>query len=146
MPELMTKALGKIEITPMQIVRFPEGLYGFRDYTEFALLEEREESIFKWLQSTDEQSLAFVLIQADLFAKGYVPDVSKAELESLEVDNVAECVVFCIVTIPENNPEEMTANLQGPVLINGKNKIGRQVISNNSRHSVRTPILQQLEG
>ncbi|HNJ03020.1 MAG TPA: flagellar assembly protein FliW [Leptospiraceae bacterium] len=50
-----------------------------------------------------------------------------------------------IVTIPENDPESMTANLQGPVLINKTTKQGRQAISMNEKHVVRLPVLSQVD-
>ena len=147
MTELATKAFGKIDIDPMQIISFQEGLFGFSGYEDFALIEDREDSPFKWLQSVQDTELAFVLIQPELFlAEEYVPSVAKADLEILEAQSVEECLVFAIVTIPEKDPRSMTANLQGPVLINAKKRIGRQAISNNDKHSVRVPILEQLEG
>ena len=147
MTELTTKAFGVIEVSPKQIIEFDDGLYGFADYSEFALIEDKEESPFKWLQSTRDESLAFVLIQPELFmTEEYVPDVTKNDLEALSISNVREALLFLIVTIPETDPAGMTANLQGPVLINAEKKIGRQVISNNDNHAVRVSIMDSMEG
>ena len=46
-----------------------------------------------------------------------------------------------IVTIPNDNPQKMTANLQGPVVINPKNGKAKQFISKNENHPVRKMIL-----
>lgn len=147
MLELATKAFGTIEINPEQIIRFTDGLLGFHEYKEFALLDESEEHPFKWLQSMEESSLAFVVIQPELFMKEpFRPEISRSDLELLQVDSVEECLILVIVTIPEKNPEKMTANLQGPILINKKEKNGRQVISTNDSHILRYPILEQLDG
>lgn len=147
MQELATKAFGTIEVHPTQIIHFPEGLYGFADYHEFALLEDREDSPFKWLQSTEESTLAFIIIQPDLFLKDpYIPEISRSELETLQVSSISGCVIFVIVTIPEGHPEKMTANLQGPVLINREKKIGRQAISTKDTHLLRFPILEKMDG
>jgi len=146
MTTLSTKALGQIEIDPRQIVHFPDGLYGFDDFHEFALIEENPESPFKWLQSTADPGLAFIVIQPELFLKNpYLPAISSTELASLQAQKLEDCIIFVIVTIPENQPEKMTANLQGPVLIHREKKIGRQVISTNDSHLVRVSILEQLE-
>jgi len=51
--------------------------------------------------------------------------------------------VFSIVTIPENQ-NRMTANLQGPLLINRKKRIGRQSISLNPEWRVRHVIVDEL--
>lgn len=146
MPELATKAFGKIDVKAEQIIHFPEGIFGFKDHLEFALIEESEDSPFKWLQSTKDENLAFVVIQPELFLPAYSPEVSISELNVIDVKSPSECIIFAIVTIPENNPEKMTANLQGPVLINTSKKLGKQSISNNESHLVRVFILEQLDG
>ncbi len=147
MLELSTKAFGTIEVNPSQMIRFEDGLLGFHDYREFALLDENEDSPFQWLQSTEESSLAFVVIDPGLFVKTeYLPVVTKGDLEALGVSQVKECRILVIVTIPENHPEKMTANLQGPLLVNQKLQKGRQVISTSDAHMLRYPILEQMEG
>ncbi len=147
MSTLATKALGKVEINPDEIIEFPEGLFGFHEFRRFALLAESSESVFKWLQSAEEPGLAFVVIEPELFLRTpYKPDPAPGELEALEVQRAADCMIYVIVTIPENNPQKMTANLQGPILINIEKKLGRQVISHQEGHRVRVSILEQLEG
>ncbi|HMU83395.1 MAG TPA: flagellar assembly protein FliW [Leptospiraceae bacterium] len=142
---LETKALGKITLDPEQLLSFPEGLYGFRDFHEFALVEESAENPFKWLQSTSDPALAFIVIQPELILSGYRPEVAREDLQSIGLSGVDESLVFLIVTIPENDPESMTANLQGPVLINKTTKQGRQAISMNEKHVVRLPVLSQVD-
>ena len=146
MSVLTTKALGQVEIAPDDIVRFPEGLFGFPDVHEFIVLKENDDSPFSWLQSTKDPQLAFVLIVPELFLTDYRPQLAPGDLDIFETERIEDCVTYLIVTIPENQPEKMTANLQGPVLIHNERKVGRQVISHHSKHFVRVPILEQLEG
>lgn len=140
---LDTRALGKVQVDPAQVLQFPEGLYGFRESGEFALIEENPENPFKWLQSTTETDLAFIVIQPELVFADYKPEVAREDLESIGLASSADAIVFLIVTIPEEHPERMTANLQGPILINKENRKGRQAISMNENHLVRIPILAQ---
>ena len=77
--------------------------------------------------------------------KDYKPYVLAMELQSLKVEAVEECEVFLIVTIPGDSPEKMTANLQGPILMNRSNRLARQVISMDESHLVRVPIMELLE-
>jgi len=147
MPELATKAFGNISVEPEQIIDFPEGIFGFNDHVKFALIEEGEDTPFKWLQSTMDREIAFIVIQPELFMKNsYVPEIPKSDLKLISAESIDDCIILSIVTIPENNPEKMTANLQGPILLNKKNKKGRQSISNNENHLVRVPILEQIGG
>ena len=146
MTQLATKAFGKIDVEPEQLIQFPEGLFGFAEAQEYALIEDRDESPFKWLQATNDESLAFVVIQPELFLEDYRPVVSQGDLKMLEVESLDDCLIMLIVTIPADNPQGMTANLQGPILISRERKIGRQVISNDDGHAVRVMILEQVDG
>ena len=146
MPELTTKAFGTITIEKDQILEFPEGIFGFNDHLQFALIEEGEDNPFKWLQSTSDKEIAFIVIQPELFINDYAPEILSGDLELVQAGSLEDCTVLVIVTIPEKQPEKMTANLQGPILINRTTKQGRQSISNNIKHLVRVPILEQLDG
>ncbi|MBM9576732.1 flagellar assembly protein FliW [Leptospira sp. 201903070] len=140
--EIQTKPFGKIQISEKQILSFPEGLLGFEDYKNFALIEEEEESVFKWLQSTEEVDLAFVVIPPSLFKKEYKPLIPEQELQLIGIEEIKEGLTLVIVTIPGDDPASMTANMQGPILINKVNLIGKQFISRNESHSVREKILE----
>lgn len=136
-----------MELGSDDLIHFAEGFFGFQEYHHYVLLTESEDSTFHWLQSTEEPGLAFIVIKPEIFLKEpYLPEVSAVDLEYLQVSSVKECMIYLIVTIPENHPEKMTANLQGPVLINLEKRIGKQAISMNEKHSVRYPILDQMEG
>jgi flagellar assembly factor FliW len=45
-----------------------------------------------------------------------------------------------VATIPEN-PNEATLNLMAPIVINDKDRCGKQVILHESRYSVKHPLL-----
>lgn len=144
MPQLETKPFGSIEVSEENIVEFPEGILGFEDYRKFAILPEKE-GPFQWLQSADESGLAFIILRPELILKDYRPAILTMELQSLQVSSLEECEIFLIVTIPSENPEKMTANLQGPILVNRRIGLARQVISMDEKHLVRVPILELLE-
>ncbi|MCC5814307.1 MAG: flagellar assembly protein FliW [Leptospira sp.] len=142
MVELLSKPFGKIQIQPEQILEFPDGLLGFENFKEFALIEESEDSPFKWLQSVQEKSLAFIVIQPELFLDEYKPLIPDDELSEIDLESVNDALKFVIVTIPNDNPQEMTANLQGPILINKKKHIAKQLISRDDRHPVRYRMME----
>ena len=143
--ELQSKPFGKIRILDEQILSFPEGILGFSEFNRYALIEETEDSPFKWLQSVDEPDLAFIVIQPEMFLKDYSPVLKESEISEIGLKNIKDALVFVIVTIPGNDPDGMTANLQGPILINKKNLTARQFISRNDSHSVRVRIMDHLQ-
>lgn len=140
--EVDTKAYGRIDVDERQKVRFPNGLFGFENHREFVLLDA-EQPPFYWLQSLEEVSVAFVLISPFIFRPDYKLEIPDGDLDEIELTDENDMLLFAIVTIPANQ-QDMTANLQGPLIINRKNKIARQSISTNSQWQVRHSIAEEL--
>ncbi len=134
-----------MEISERQIVTLQKGLFGFDGYSRFALLDS-EQPPFYWFQSLDDSEIAFVLVSPYVFRPDYNPGIASSDLEALAVesDKDEDLLVFVIVTIPEEQ-SRMTANLQGPVVINRKKREGRQVISNDERWHVRHLIIDEMK-
>ena len=139
-----TKPYGLIDVDDRQRIHFPAGILGFENLREYVLLDALQQP-FYWLQSMDIHEIAFVLIEPKIFRPDYQPDVSSFELEEIQLTEGSreEMLVFSIVTIPENQ-EEMTANLQGPIILNRKLHIARQCISENDKWKTRHRILEEL--
>ena len=138
-----TKPFGTIKIDERQRLLFPHGLFGFEGLRDFALLDSAQPP-FYWLQSLEEPELAFVLIEPGFFRPDYVLEVPRDDLEEIGIQNPHEALVFSVVTIPEDQAR-MSANLQGPIVINKLGHIGRQTISINPVWRVRHFILDELE-
>jgi flagellar assembly factor FliW len=140
--KVLTKPYGEMEIAEAQQIKFPRGLFGFEDLRDFALLDAAQQP-FYWLQSMERVEVAFVLIDPLFFRPDYTPDVDAGELEEIGAERGEDRLVFAIVTIPENS-SLMTANLQGPLILNRRTREGRQSISTNPRWGVRHIILDEL--
>ncbi len=136
-----TKPFGSITIEERQVISFPSGLFGFEQHIRFALLDASQAPFF-WLQSVQDVHPAFLIINPYLFRPDYlleIPDVDYEELGSPPEDEV---LVFAIVTVPERT-EELTANLQGPVVINRRDRIGKQSIHSDPQWHTKHRILEQ---
>lgn len=142
--KIRTKPFGEIEVDETQMINFPEGLFGFEKYKNYFLLENPD-SPFLWLQSADEPSLAFILIEPRQFKSDYKLKIAEEEYRNIGIkDKEKELLDFVIVTVPKD-PSKMTANLQGPIIINVTKKIGKQSISLNDDYTVRCPILDEMK-
>ena len=137
-----TKPYGKIDVDERQKIIFPFGILGFENLKNYVLMDAKQQP-FYWLQSLDVPEIAFVLINPFVFRPDYKIDVPPEEMEDIELQTPEDTLVFAIVTIPENQ-RKMTANLQGPIIINRQNKLGRQAISSNQKWKTRHPILEEL--
>jgi flagellar assembly factor FliW len=139
---VQTKAYGAVEVDERQKLLFPGGILGFENLKEYALLDAAQPP-FYWLQSLEAVEIAFVLIDPRVFRPDYRLEVAPEELAEIGLHSPEEALDFAIVTIPED-PREMTANLQGPILINRAGRLGRQAISTNPRLELRHPIMKEL--
>ena len=139
-----TKAFGQTEISEKQVINFPLGILGFENLKQYALIDS-EQPPFYWLQSMDVREIAFVLINPYLFRPDYKLLIGDEDYNIIGIDKSDEenRLVFSIVTIPEKS-EDMTANLQGPVIINKLNLTGIQSISTSPDYKVKHHILSEL--
>ncbi len=140
-----TKPFGEIEVSELQIIDFPEGILGFDFIKKFVILDSDEkDSPFKWMQAFDEKNLAFVIIRPEDFKADYKLKISNNDLETVKAESIDDVLDFAIVTIPDN-PAEMTANLQGPLVINPVTRLGKQAISMNEKYTVRHNIMNEIK-
>ena len=138
-----TKAFGLVEVDDRQKIKIPEGLYGFEDYIEYVLLDA-ESQPFYWLQSVNDRDTAFILINPFLFRPDYELNIPNEELENIGITSPEKAMIFTIVTIPPDG-SSMTANLQGPLIINRENMTGKQGILSDVRWNTRHDILAELK-
>lgn len=137
-----TKAFGLIEVDEKQKVSFPQGLFGFEDNKDYVLLDAEHQPFF-WLQSADEQEIAFILINPFLFRQDYEVNISNEELSEIGLNSPENALIFVIVTIPQDG-KNMTANLQGPLIINRQNMTGMQAILSDTRWKTKHDIINEL--
>jgi flagellar assembly factor FliW len=120
--------LGTFEIQEESVLTFPSGLLGFPESRRYVMLDHDTAAPFKWLQSLDEPALAFVIIDPDLFLTNYrveVPAEAIAEVQGGEEDDMTTAV---ILTIPSDDPGRITGNLRGPLLMNPRTRLCKQLV------------------
>ncbi len=138
--KVATTRFGLVEIDDSSVVRMPRGLIGFEELTAYCLIQHRPDAIFRWLQSIDEPSLAFVVADPSQFFADYDVEIPDAEAEKLRLDKADDAQVLTIISISEGG-REITANLAAPIVINSKELIGTQVVLQDNRYSVRQPVV-----
>lgn len=127
MKSLSTR-FGSFEVRDESIVTFPSGLLGFPEQQRYVILDHDTEAPFKWLQSVEEPSLAFVILDPALIHPGYQIDVPADALSEIRAEEREELALVVILTIPSDDPGRITANLRGPLIISHLTKLGKQVV------------------
>lgn len=141
--KLITKNFGEIEIDEEKIIHFPEGILGFEEEKEFVVInDEDEESPFGWLQAIENPELAFVIINPFFVYPNYDIVIPETAQKKLKIQDKNDLIIYSIVVVPKDI-EKMTANLIGPIIINTKEMIGKQVILDDDRYSTKHYIFQQ---
>ena len=141
--KIQTSRFGEIDVDESSIISISGGLIGFPGEERFVIIRHNPESPFYWLQAVDGPDLAFVVVDPFIFKSDYKLDLPPALLEHLQAETRNEISVFVIVTIPVGRPEAMTANLLGPLVINTKAKLARQLVLDDRHYSHQYPIMSQ---
>lgn len=140
--KVATKASGFIDVDERQKIIFPDGLFGFEGFKEYVLLDADRQP-FYWLQSLDVERVAFVLVNPFLFRPDYEVNISNEELSEIDIHSPEKALIFSIVTIPPGGGP-MTANLQGPLVINRETRTGKQAILSDVRWKTKHDIIAEL--
>ena len=138
---VVTRNFGTLEVRPDQIIWLNPGLLGFTRYHRYVLIEHSRESPFLWLQSLDKSDLAFVVLDPRKLLPDYQPGNLPQVMKELGVTHPEDLKVLVILTIPPDKPQEMTANLMGPVVINLRNRQGKQLVVEDPRYSHKHRVL-----
>ena len=140
--KVATKAYGPVEVNERQRITFPQGLFGFESFKEYVLLDAEQQPYY-WLQSLDVEQVAFVLINPFIFRHDYEMNIDNEELLPIGISDPEKAIIFSIVTIPSDG-SPMTANLQGPLVINRDSRLGIQAILTDSRWKTKHDIVAEM--
>lgn len=141
-PELIPVAsslFGSINVRPQDVLEFPFGLLGFPECRNFALIAGQSSGTY-WLQSIEHPVLVFLLVDPFLAFKDYSVDLSTADLASLKITSPDDVAILTIVTLSRSPDESATTNLQGPLVLNLRTRVGRQVTIDKPGLDVRVPV------
>jgi flagellar assembly factor FliW len=142
--DVQTKTQGVVQITDEQKLEFVSGLLGFEDEKEFALIPSNYEP-FYWLQSLRLPSLAFLVVDPFFIRDDYEVDIDDKNLEALGITAPSDISVLAIVTVPGIDGQTVTVNLQGPVIINKKNRKCFQAILVDAKWTTKHEIVSELK-
>lgn len=142
--KVKTTRFGELEVNPTDIITFAEGLLGFEQLKKYFVVDPGDSTLILWLQSTEEEKVAFPIIEPKIFKPDYIAKLLPADLNGLELDSIQNAKLYSILTIPAN-VTEMSANLKAPVLINSSRKVGKQIVLQDSKLSVKHEMYRELK-
>ena len=128
---IQTKFLGEVEIQQSEIITFENGLPGFQQYTKYILLGLDADLPLALLQSTEDEQVGFVVGYPFAFKSDYIFDLSEDDKEQLLLEKESDVATYTVITLKENFADS-TINLLAPIIINTKQKLGKQIVLQDS--------------
>jgi flagellar assembly factor FliW len=143
MKVLTASSLPEVEPASDHVIDLPQGLIGFAGYTRAELRELPDQPPFLWMTLHGPAGIVnFVVVEPGGVIPGYEPELFDADAAALDLAEPGDAQILAIVSLQPHAPLSATANLIGPLVINRRTRLGRQlVIANNSRYSARHPLL-----
>jgi flagellar assembly factor FliW len=137
-----TARFGEIDFNAEDIIEFPEGPAGFPDFTKFVIIEKEKELPYRTLQSLDDPVFAFVIIDPLLARADYKIDVTQDDLKRLKTASIKNLEIYVIVNM-SRDPDKITVNLRGPIIINREEGLGHQFNLSDSTYSIKEKLSQE---
>lgn len=88
------------------------------------------EEPFLWLEAAANAKLAFLAISPFVVVPNYRPEISDEDVRFLGLERPEDALIFNIVTV--RGPQQATLNLKGPIVLNRKTLIAKQIIPVNA--------------
>lgn len=129
-----TERFGVVDVPRKEIFTLHTPLAGLPGTKSFFFLQDETIAPFFWIQSVEDPDMTLVVVEPRHFFRRYDPRLRLADLKAVGASHPDEVQLFAIVVIPDD-PQEMTANLRRPLLVNrrtGKMIQARQSIEEYS--------------
>ena len=145
--EIETTRFGRISVDAERLWTFPRGLIGMTDLARFAVIpasasangSAAQDAAFYWLQSVEDGAVAFLVCDPNRFFKDYhvsIREETQADLDLADAKD-GQLLVIC-----NRVGEWVTGNLQGPLVINTRTRVGQQVVLTEKKWTCRQPLLK----
>jgi flagellar assembly factor FliW len=144
---IRTKIFGEVEIDDEKIIRFENGIIGFPELTEFALMHDSEKpdgGAVRWLQSLQEPAFAMPVMDPLVVAPDYNPQVEDELLKPVGTLDPDQLLVLVTLTVP-SDIQQMSVNLRAPIVIQTQSRKACQIIVDNESYPVKYQIYELLQ-
>jgi flagellar assembly factor FliW len=135
--KIKTAHFGEIEYDMGKKLYFGNGLPGLEEDTEFALLSQADSEPIYWMQSLIRPKISLPVLNPFLVCPTYSFDIADSDIDKLQIADVQDVCILNVLVIPNGHPEAMTINLTAPIILNMKNRQGRQILLDDKNYGTR---------
>lgn len=128
-----------IEVSEEQLFAFEPALGGFDHLRRYALVPDADSPV-EWLVSLEDPDISFAVMEPFMFAPDYHFELPDRDVAALGMRDPGDALIRCILTLNED-PRKITANMVAPLILCRRTHLARQVILQEGRYSLRTPVI-----
>jgi len=139
--KIVSGKLGEIEFAETDVITLCAPILGFPDLSDFILISNDKSYPFLWFQSVQDANICFILVEPEIFYPDYKPELNKREGKILGAEDDSEIKLFGIVVVPDQ-PKNATVNLRAPLALNMNKKLSKQVILEDDKWQIKTPLFK----
>jgi flagellar assembly factor FliW len=140
----MTESVRRADADPgastARAISFPDGLIGCPNWHSFVLEPDAVGPAVQVLRCLDDTQVSIFVADPFTILPEYEFEIADEDAAGLDLQNPGEALVFVALTI-QDDVEKVTANLLGPIVINVRTGLARQLVLAASNYSVRHPVL-----
>jgi len=129
---------------------FPLGLIGLRELQKFSFTPIEESWPFVSMRAVEhtygDEEISFVVVDPRGLIGGYEVEISQEDVDTLQLESPEDAMIYNIVTVHSSQPLHVTINLAGPLVINRRTFVGKQLVLVNAKnYSPRHLLIDQRE-
>lgn len=123
-------------------IHLPDGLIGLSDVKNLEIIYDQEQWPLMWLRDIGSEEYAFLVINPQGLIPDYTVELSDVDVEYLDIRSSREILMLNIITVNFERPQPITVNLVGPIVINRRTGLARQIIIENyQEYSTYHPLI-----
>lgn len=121
------------------LIEMAEGLPGYPGSQTFVLERLDEAGSLSALRATDPDGPDFLVVPPALWFPSYEPELDDDTCAALSLEAPADVLLLLVVTMGEK-PQDATANLLAPIVVNTRTQRASQAVLAGTAYSVRQPL------
>jgi flagellar assembly factor FliW len=133
---------GEFPVSSDIVLHFAQGMIGFPSHRDYVLIKQRDDSVFMWLHSMSDPSLAFPVVLPWAFHWQYEVKLSDDDLASISITEQGQISILAVVNVG-SDVRSGTINLFSPIVINNDTREAKQVINTAQGYSTRDALFTE---
>lgn len=140
--KLETKYHGTIDYEEEDIIVFEKGIPGFENLKKFIVFTLTDNELFKIIHSLEDTDIGLIAVNPFDFMEDYEIKLTDEIVDNLKINKEEDVMILNTVTM-NSKAKSITTNLKAPIIINIKEGLGEQLILDDDRYDIKSPLIKE---